>query len=351
MKKKLAALAVLLGSVLAFAACSSKVTVTLNRNWNLNTSAPYDESFYEQLVYDVRYAESESSSTNGLKYTGVSGSYTATTEAEQYFRQSDNLTVTQAYKHTTVLEVSATVADENGEKVYAFGGDTGIPADRMETTVYFRDTSDGLAPLESTSTVYTHTPMQSGIIVIYKYTTSIVYSADGKKATSVLTDKSAEITEIAENTDQLTKGVIADSSTTLSSLTKSYSCFDNAQLLFAARGLTFSDGSSDKVTVVSTAGGKQTVTIACDEIVNSEYSFTLDGEQIKESVSACTVNFSVSGTNTGVTHTVYYANKGTNASSNRFRNMPLRIESPLAYGMGTFHYVLTSASHTAPAQG
>ena len=66
MKKKLAALALFAAAAFTLSACSTKVTVSLNRNWNYNTTAAYDASFYEQLTYDVRYTESESGSTKSV---------------------------------------------------------------------------------------------------------------------------------------------------------------------------------------------------------------------------------------------------------------------------------------------
>lgn len=348
MKKKLAALALFAAAVFALSACSTKVTVSLNRNWNYNTTAAYDASFYEQLTYDVRYTESESGSTNGLKYTGLSGTYTVTTQAASYHRQSDGLTVAQAYKQTTVLEVSATIADKDGNAVYAFGGETGVPADKITSTVWFRDTSDGLAPLESSTEVYSHTPVNAAIGV-YSYKTSVSYNESGSKAKIAVTDTSSAVTE---ESDKISIGAFGDSSYNLSKLTKSYSCFDNEQLLFAGRGLTFESGSSNKVTVVSATGGKQTVTLSCKEIVSSDYSFLLDGEQVSGFISACSVQFSLTGTdNTGVTHSVRYAARNENASANKYRNLPLLIESPIAYSMGTLSYVLTAATHTAPSQG
>ena len=353
MKKKLTAIAALLACLFAFAACSSRVTVSLNRNWNVNTTAAYDTSFYEQLVYSVRYEPEEASPLNGLRYADVTGTYTVTTEATDYYRASDSLTVNQAYRLTSVLEISASLTDESGNVVYTFGGESGAPADTVTTTVYFRDTNDGLAPLESTSSYYSHTPAQSGDIFLYKYDTRIVYSADASGATITLTDRSAEITENTDAGNGRVSVAAAESGEIgLSSLTENYSVFDSAQLIFAARGLTFSDGSSNTVTVVSASGGNSSVTVACQEIVNRTYSFTMAGNALSEAeISTCAVNFTIAGagSNTGATHTVDFANKSSTATANTYRNLPLRIQSPVSYGMGTFVYALSSAAYTAPA--
>ena len=141
MKKKLAAVCALLACVFAFAACSSRVTVSLGRNWQTNTSGGYDSSFYEQLTYDVRY-ERDGEALNNLYYANVSGTYTVTTQADSYYRAADDLTVNQAYRIDSVLTVSASIVDQNGDVVYAFGGDSGVPADTIRSTVWFRDTSE-----------------------------------------------------------------------------------------------------------------------------------------------------------------------------------------------------------------
>ena len=184
MKKKLAAVCALLACVFAFAACSSRVTVSLGRNWQTNTSGGYDSSFYEQLTYDVRY-ERDGESFDGLYYANVSGTYTVTTQADSYYRASDDLTVNQAYRIDSVLTVSASIVDQNGDVVYAFGGDSGVPADTIRSTVWFRDTSEEALPLESSTQVYSHTPLQSGNIAIYSYTTSIVYNTDAAGGAAV----------------------------------------------------------------------------------------------------------------------------------------------------------------------
>ena len=317
MKKKLTAAAALLACVFAFAACSSRVTVALNRNWQTNAGGGY-ETFYERLTYDVRFEAPDSSSLNDLSYA---------------------------------------------------------PADTVTSTVYFRDALDGMAPLESTTTTYSHTPLQNGNIVIYSYTTKTVYNEDASRATVTVTDNSDSIAEtLPEENSRVFVGTVNAGETSYSDLTDRYSVFDTAQLIFSARGLAFEADSSNTVTVVSGAAGGQYVTLSCSEVVARNYSFTMDGQPLPDtgtgsgseegtdgeegsegeeetgtSISTCVVNFAVSGTNNGQTHTVDYAARSTNASNNRYRNLPMRIEMNLAYGMGAFLYVLQDASYTAPS--
>ncbi len=373
MKKKLTAAAALLACVFAFAACSSRVTVALNRNWQTNAGGGY-ETFYERLTYDVRFEAPDSSSLYDLSYANVSGNYTVTTESVASYRSESGFTANNVYRLTSVLEVSASVL-ENGELVYAFGGDTGAPADTVTSTVYFRDTLDGMAPLESTTTTYSHTPLQNGNIVIYSYTTKTVYNEDASRATVTVTDNSDSIAEtLPEENSRVFVGTVNAGETSYSDLTDRYSVFDTAQLIFSARGLAFEADSSNTVTVVSGAAGGQYVTLSCSEVVARNYSFTMDGQPLPDtgtgsgseegtdgeegsegeeetgtSISTCVVNFAISGTNNGQTHTVDYAARSTNASNNRYRNLPMRIEMNLAYGMGAFLYVLQDASYTAPS--
>ena len=350
MKKKFAVLAALLACLFAFAACTSRVTVSLNRNWNINTTAAYDSAFYECLTYNVRYEEPESSTLSGLKYADVSGTYTITTRA------ATRMEANQAYQLTSELEISGRIVNENGETVYAFGGDSGNPADSVVTTVYFRDTGDGLAPIESSASYYSHTPAQNGSVFIYKYETKITYNDDASSATVTITDKSSEVTELDESEAENTTvriGVADTGESSLSSLTKNYSVFDNAQLIFAGRGLTFAADSSNTVTVVSAEGGSSNVTLSCTEVVDRTYSFNFDGNPVENAtITTCVVNFTRSGagSNTGPTHTVDYANRNATVTSNTYRNMPLRIETNLSYAMGAFIYSLADATHTAPAE-
>lgn len=354
MKKKLAAVCALLACIFAFAACSSRVTVSLGRNWQTNTSGGYDSSFYEQLTYDVRYEQQDGDSSTGLYYANVSGTYTVTTQADSYYRAADDLTVNQAYRIDSVLTVSASIVDQNGNVVYAFGGDSGVPADIRTSTVWFRDTSEEALPLESSTQVYLHMPAQSGNIAIYSYTTSIVYNTDAAGATVTMTDTSDTVTENADGANErVFVGSFESSTENFSDLTEDYSVFDNEQLMFAGRGLTFTADSSNTVAVVSASALRipAAVTLSCSEVAERSYSFNFDGQALSEqTIATCVVNFSLSGEkdNTGTTHTVDYANRSTNASANTFRNLPLRITTNLSYVMGSFLYVLTSANYTEP---
>ena len=373
MKKKLTAAAALLACVFAFAACSSRVTVALNRNWQTTAGGGY-ETFYERLTYDVRFEAPDSSSINNLTYANVSGTYTVTTQSVATHRTENGIEANNVYHLTSVLEVSASVL-ENGELVYAFGGDTGAPADTITTSVWFRDTLDGMTPLESTTTTYSHTP-QNGNIFICSYTTKTVYNEDASRATVTVTDNSDSIAEtLPEENSRVFVRTVEEEEKSFSDLTDRYSVFDTAQLIFSARGLAFEADSSNTVTVVSGAAGGQYVTLSCSEVVARNYSFTMDGQPLPDtgtgsgseegtdgeegsegeeettgtSISTCVVNFAVSGPNNGQTHTVDYAARSTNASNNRYRNLPMRIEMNLAYGMGAFLYVLQDASYTAPS--
>ena len=287
MKKKLTAAAALLACVFAFAACSSRVTVALNRNWQTNAGGGY-ETFYERLTYDVRFEAPESSSINHLTYANVSGNYTVTTKtADKPYHRSETdtekaFTVNNVYYLTSVLEVGASIL-QDGELVYAFGGDTGVPADTVTSTVYFRDTGDGMAPLESTTTAYSHTPLQNGNIVIYSYTTKTVYNEDASRATVTVTDNSDSIAEtLPEENSRVFVGTVNAGETSYSDLTDRYSVFDTAQLIFSARGLAFEADSSNTVTVVSGAAGGQYVTLSCSEVVARNYSFTMDGQPLPD---------------------------------------------------------------------
>ena len=363
MKKKLTAAAALLACVFAFAACSSRVTVALNRNWQTNAGGGY-ETFYERLTYDVRFEAPDSSLPNAPSYANVSGTYTVTTESVASYRSESGFTANNVYRLTSVLEVSASIL-QNGELVYAFGGDTGAPADTITTSVWFRDALDGMTPLESTTTTYSHTPRKNGSIVIYSYTTKTVYNEDASRATVTVTDNSDSIAEtLPEENSRVFVGTFNAGETSYSDLTDRYSVFDTAQLIFSARGLAFEADSSNTVTVVSGAAGGQYVTLSCSEVVARNYSFTMDGQPLPDtgtgsgseegtdgeegsegeeetgtSISTCVVNFAVSGPNNGQTHTVDYAARSMNASNNRYRNLPMRIEMNLAYGMGASLFV------------
>lgn len=347
MKKKLAAIALMLCALIGLSACSSRTLVSVDPNWQTNTTTPYQNDFYERTVYDVRF-EADEDATNGMIYKEFSGTYEVIVETikSPYTQPENNFTVSEAYKLTSTLTVSATIAKKGSEEtLVSFGGDSGNPEDKIVTTVWFRPASERLQPIRTEVDLYTHTPNANQTVTVYSYASVTAYNEGCTRAQVTVTDRSEEITE--EETDALSIGQVR-SGGSYSDLQDDYSCFDNAQLYFAGRGFTFDKNTSHTVTVLDDTAGKHNVNYSCSEVVNVDnLNFTLNtvpqnGKEI--TVSNVNISLSGAGNNTGTSKTVQYIHTG-DETRNEYHNLPVRIEEPLPYMMGSYVFTLRYASN------
>ena len=347
MKKKLAAIALMLCALIGLSACSSRTLVSVDPNWQTNTTTPYQNDFYERTVYDVRF-EADEDATNGMIYKEFSGTYEVIVETikSPYTQPENNFTVSEAYKLTSTLTVSATIAKKGSEEtLVSFGGDSGNPEDKIVTTVWFRPASERLQPIRTEVDLYTHTPNANQTVTVYSYASVTAYNEGCTRAQVTVTGRSEEITE--EETDALSIGQVR-SGGSYSDLQDDYSCFDNAQLYFAGRGFTFDKNTSHTVTVLDDTAGKHNVNYSCSEVVTVDnLDFTFNGPSLPDgteiTVSNVNISLSGAGNNTGTTNSVQYIRTG-NETNNTYHNLLVRIEEPLPYLMGSYVFTLRSAS-------
>ena len=353
MKKKLILAASLAAAcVFALSACSVKVETPLSANWQRTTD--YDPSYYERLEYSVAYAGEAATNTLSIALDAANSSYTVTTEALSTYSHN-GVGYHEVYHLRSELTVAATyTVEKDGQtvEIASFGGENGDP-DTVVSEVWFRSLYDGAAlePIHSVRTVYSHTPtsITGEQVSLFNYTVSVSYNEACTEATVQYTDHYADLTnEERVVSDHVTKSSLTSAEErTYGSLQKDYSCFDASQLTFAARGIAFSEESSNTVTVMSEAG-KQQVTMTCSELTSRLRSFSLDGQEAdNSSFSAAKVDFIASGNDPykGPTRTVYYAQK-TDGAENRLYNLPVTIEEPVFLSLGTYTYTLQSAVHT-----
>ena len=345
MKKKLAAIALMLCALIGLSACSSRTLVSVDPNWQTNTTTPYQNDFYERTVYNVSF-EADEDATNGMIYREFSGTYEVVVKAiGSYPQPENNFTVSETYKLTSTLTVSATIAKKGSEEtLVSFGGDSGNPEDKIVTTVWFRSAGARLQPIRTEVDLYTHTPNANQTVTVYSYASVTAYNEGCSRAQVTVTDRSEEITE--EETDALSIGQVR-SGGSYSDLQDDYSCFDNAQLYFAGRGFTFDKNTSHTVTVLDDTVGKRNVNYSCSEVVTVDnLNFTLNGiSQNGTEITVSNVNISLSGAgnNTGPLRTIQYI-RTRNETNNTYHNLPVRIEEFLSYYMGSYVFTLRSAS-------
>lgn len=342
MKKKLAAIALMLCALIGLSACSSRTLVSVDPNWQTNTTTPYQNDFYERTGYIVSF-EADEDATNGMIYREFSGTYEVIVEAiGSYTQPENNFTVSETYKLTSTLTVSGTVAKKGSEEtLVSFGGDSGNPEDKIVTTVWFRSAGERLQPIRTEVDLYNHTPNANQTVTVYSYASVTAYNEGCSRAQVTVTDRSEEITEEETDIGQVRSGG------SYSDLQDDYSCFDNAQLYFAGRGFTFDKNTSHTVTVLDDTVGKRNVNYSCSEVVTVDnLNFRLNGiEQKGTEITVSNVNISLSGAgnNTGPLRTIQYI-RTRNETNNTYHNLPVRIEEFLSYYMGSYVFTLQSAS-------
>lgn len=360
MKKKLAILAVLLCGVFLFAACSAMVPTDFSANWLKNPSSIDDPAYYEKLVYSVGTTSNDmKDSISKVEVDTDNSSLVLETQKTSFSRNGQNYT--NVYKLTYTFTLSATYyyvdASGNETKVVAFGGandtaesDADDPASIVRE-VYFNTADKDLQPIYSKTTMFSYSPtsMNGNHVDLYYYSCEIDYDAECKNATVKRTDLWGDLSdEDRKVSDTLSKTATTPIDAKISNLQKNYTFIDEAQIFFAARGINYSENSSNTLATiaVSTALNTLDLTLSCSEIVESKGNFLLDGTQLSDqSISCANVSISLSGngSNNGAAHKMLIAQKTSDTRSDYYA-LPLRIESPsLTFGMV---YTLTSATHT-----
>ena len=371
--KKIAVSTALLAALLALTlvlltGCSQAVYATVSPAWQTNTE--YDEDFAETLTYSLSYTSSYEANDTGWRVSidQANSYYTVTVTAEESYAAADGTRHWNVYHLHSELVIAATYSyfysDGTQREIVSFGGDSGTEPDRIVTDVWFHslaapssnESQHSLEPIYSERTVLSHTPtsMTSDNVSWFSYTSAISYDAAGENATLTFTDTWGELSEEDRTvSDYVYKYSITSEPSELSGLRNSYSAFDNEQLIFIARGLSYSASSSESIVVLSETAGAQTVAAACQDRADTSGSFLLSSTNASTGTTTVTrlsgtdiyaaqVSFSLTnaGYASGAARTVYYAQESG------YYNAPLRMEIPFTYSAGTITYTLTSLAHT-----
>lgn len=312
-------------SAVLFASCSTSVSTNFSANWYENTGnntvAPGTN---ETLVYDVeKKADSGLNSSYSVEYQ--KGTYTTTLSTEQ--RTNEDGKNELFYSYQTKLEISVQ---------FLFGSEVSdVFNDVLTSKVLFRSTQTGLQPIYSEKEVYSHSPINiapsslAGCYAEYHYKVVTEYRDKCTAGTATLTDLSEE-----NGTEQTKNFSISDD----------YSYIDNEELLFAVRGMSLT--ASEQLLVYNASTETvQTVKVVPSEEASDEFEFEVDGQASKKTITYRPVSIAINATNPGATQTAYYA-KTVAATNNTWRNVMLKLETPISYNLGTLVYTLKSASFT-----
>lgn len=310
MKKKICA-ATMLAAAVTLSACGS-TGLSLNANWYRDTTITAGISnTYEKLSYDVSFTEG-SNPTFSVDYK--TGTY------ETVFKNSiytwEDGTVEDVYVLTSTLSIS-------GSYTFTATGAKQDFTDSVTSQVIFRPVTKSLFPIYSEKSYETTAPTAltpasaDEMCTTYRYTDRVQYNYAGTEAVLTRTEEG----EPAEKTLDLPN---------------SGTLWDNEQLLFSIRALGY--GSYSLQTLNANAQGLQllNLTAAGQE---AEYKHTLNGTEEKLGVNH--FRLSLSDSMSGSAQVLTYAQK--TEGPNEYRNVLLKLQTPLAYSLGSLTYTLTNA--------
>ncbi len=322
----------LLAPLTLLCACSDVIPLSMSANWYADSTTDLVAGATETLVYDVTYEKPATNVNNfGIEYD--KGTYTTefTTTSEPYALSDGSKVIVYCYKTTLNIPVRYTFGEEKSETFN----------DVVTTETYFHGKAGEGKTYHSFAPVYSKMTMDSTLI---KSTSPEALDQVYAKANltretwydTAMTKATVKRTTVQDGTPSETQ-VEVEFDEDLGTY------FDNDQLLFALRGvdvsaaLTFSsiDPQADAVSTVKVAAGE-----AVEYDLNN---VTIGGNAVTQKVSAYKTSVVYDKTMAGTNRTLYYAAK-TSGSSNVYRNVLLKMETPIMYNMGTLHYTLTSAN-------
>lgn len=328
-KKLFSAIALAMGFTV-FAGCTdASATFTLGEYWKQNSLN--NEEVYEILTYDVAFNAEDGLDDLGYTLDYKNGTYRTTLKSET----KDGEVI---YKYSTSFSIDV---------IYTCNGGTAEFTDSIETEVSFRNAQKKLQPISSTKTTLSHSPMlgdgQNSVEYCYSVfhqTATTTYADDGASGTCTVIDLTKQESDTGyKTTDSFEKN-------------KKLTLFDNEQLLVALRAFSSSTLSAKAEVYQQVVGNTQKVKFTfadSDEEEGREFAFKffegdlsdliLDNvEEVKKKITYRTASIVLDETNPGATQTAWVATG--DATANTYRNMMLRLETPLSYGLGTLVYTL-----------
>lgn len=322
MNKKSFACLALAAPMLVLTACADNTPgLAFSSNWYAQTDGNIDiGNTHETLTYAVGFEAAD-----GNDYlTYKDGTYTATLTAKST-ALGDGSSSEPCYHLDTTFTVTV---------VYTVGGESKEYTDTVKSHVEFRDVRLALRPVRSTKTVVSHIPASmyapetlDKACNEYSYTYSTEYDTECTKAT-IKTKYTAP-----ERDEQTYEVQLSGGGTYL----------DNEQILFAMRGLDMKSAVRFRsVNPVSRNVSTLSMT-ATPASETYKSTFSVGDEAAKEhELTAYTFSLGYGGSNPGQPQKLTYA-AVTSTSDNTYRNVMLRMETPVIYSLGTLVYTLTAA--------
>ncbi len=315
--KKLAPILALALCASAFSGCTGNQRVSFNPYWQQDSLVK--EPIYETLEYEVSFQEE-----NGLDKIGYGLSYDNGIYKTTLVSGEEN--GKNVYTYTTEFTITVT---------YTLGASSESFTDRVVSVSKFYDAANDLRPISSLKEIVSHSPVSNSTSKLepsdcyqaFEYSASTVYDADGKTGTSTVTKKDNDPIEKSFEIDE-----------------KNYRYLDNETLLLAVRGLSSSVSSAKVMSYSPFAGGVQRISLSFAQESSETFTFLKNGTSITDNITYRPLSIVLDEENPGATQTAWLA-KTTDAKNNAYRNVILKLQTPLSYSLGTLTYILTSATY------
>lgn len=308
-----------------FGGCTSDQKLDFNNYWNYNSLV--DEDIHETLVYDVVYEKGSGLDAVDYELDYSNGKYT--TELTSVWENGKFL-----YFYKTELTIDAT---------YTLGSESATLQDSVVTESRFYASDNALRPISSYKKIVSSSPVANGAhekasecYQTFSYSVTTTYDEDLEEGNSVIfRDPGTENEkEYSDNDFEIDED--------------KYRYLDNEQLLFALRGVS-SSTTSAKVLVYSPFVDRvQNVSISFSSDESQNFSFYKNGSEEKQekTITYRPVSVVLDEQNPGGTQTAWIAKTTTSTGNgNEYRNVMLRLETPISYSLGTLIYKLNSVSY------
>lgn len=317
-RKKILSLGAVLLCASIFVSCTNTNNkVIFSEYWTENANIA-TENVNEELEYAVTFEKGTGLDMQyNLDYTN--GTYITRLKTEQL----DGKTV---YVYETDFSITVT---------YLYKGESVDLQDSVKTSVKFEKASSALYPISSHKEIVSHSPQNGAANSLencyaeYKYNIDTTYDNEGK-GVCVITKPEEE------ESNSITSEFSID--------TKKYNYLDNEQLLFALRGLSPASISPPTFSVYNAfANSVQKIKVSFSSETGADFEFLNNGVSVKDTISYYSADISINSQNPGATQTAWIA-KTVDPSKNTYRNVVLKLKTPMSYNLGTLVYTLKSAN-------
>ncbi|MBO4940377.1 MAG: hypothetical protein J6D30_05105 [Clostridia bacterium] len=312
--KKLISAAAIVLACCTMGACANEAHVAFYPFWRENVSAT-QYKLNEELTYDVSFTPTEISSNRNYTLDYKDGVYKTSLTLN---KSEDGQSFYYVYK--TELTITA---------CFTFNGETKSYQDQIVTETAFADDTT-LKPTYSVKSIKSNSPTNASVSKIeecanpYEYEIRTEYNESCTQGTSIVTPKGEEARTTNFEIDSSKRNYL-----------------DNEQLLFALRGIDPTiNPQSDLQVYAPFTRQMQTIGVRFSNIVGADFTFALNGASEKRTVQYYPVNIAITGKYPGATQTMWVASQKNAA----FRNVILKLETPLSYDLGTLTYTLNSAT-------